>query len=193
MRIPRPKILSLPFLDDIEEKGVVKASTDLADDVVTRVTSGLNIGDIRGVLRGDPAVRPNPRLKPHAEGFWLHMKPTYYNNLMDGLYPTFRLGWLATFFLVWETLTGLYLMIFYTPSPLVAYENMLNILSNVPFGRWMRDTHKLGGELMVLIVVFHMIRTYVDGSYKRPRQFTWATGGILLILTLFVSWSHITL
>jgi quinol-cytochrome oxidoreductase complex cytochrome b subunit len=187
MRIPRPKILSLPFLDDIEEKGFVKASTDLANDVVTRVTSGLDITDIRGVLRGDPAARPNPRLTPHAEGFWLHMKPTYYNNLMDGLYPTFRLGWLATFFLVWETVTGLYLMIFYTPSPLVAYENMLNILSNVPFGRWMRDTHKLGGELMVLVVVFHMVRTYITGSYKRPRQFTWATGGILLILTLFVS------
>jgi hypothetical protein len=62
MRIPRPKILSLPFLDDIEEKGVVKASTDLADDVVTRVTSGLNITDVRGVLRGDAPPRPNPRL-----------------------------------------------------------------------------------------------------------------------------------
>ncbi|MFQ5922760.1 MAG: cytochrome bc complex cytochrome b subunit [Anaerolineales bacterium] len=187
MRFPRPKILSLPFLDDIEEKGVVRASTDLADDVVTRVTSGLNISDVRSVLRGDPPVRPNPRLTPHAEGFWLHMKPSYYNNLMDGLYPTFRLGWLATFFFAWETVTGLYLMVFYTPSPLVAYENMLNILSNVPFGRWMRDTHKLGGELMVLVVVFHMLRTFITSSYKRPRQFTWATGAVLLWLTLFIS------
>ncbi len=187
MRIPRPKILSLPFLDDIEEKGVVQASMDLADDTVTRITAGLNISDVRSVLRGDAPTRPNPRLTPHAEGFWLHMKPTFYNNLMDGLYPTFRLGWLATFFFAWETVTGLYLMVFYTPSPLVAYENMINILSNVPFGRWMRDTHKLGGELMVLVVVFHMLRTYITGSYKRPRQFTWATGAILLWLTLFVS------
>ena len=187
MRIPRPKILSLPFLDDIEEKGVVKASTDLADDVVTRVTSGLNTADLRGVMRGDPAPRPNPRMLPHAEGFWLHMKPTYYHNLVDGLWPTVRLGWLATFFFVWEVITGIYLMFFYTPSPLVAYENMLDILSNVPFGRWMRDTHKLGGELMVLVVVFHMVRTYLTGSYKKPRQFTWATGAILLWSTLFVS------
>ena len=107
MRIPRPKILSLPFLDDIEEKGVIKASTDLADDVVTRVTAGMGVSDVRGVLRGDPAPRPNPRLTPHAEGFWLHMKPTYYHNLVDGLYPTFRLGWLATFFLAVPAVLGL--------------------------------------------------------------------------------------
>ena len=187
MRIPRPKILSLPFLDDIEEKGVVKASADLVDDVVTRVTAGLNVSDVRAVLRGDPPARTNPRLTPHADGFWFHIRPGYYSKLQDGLYPTFRLGWLATFFFVWEILTGIYLMIFYTPSPPVAYENMLNILSNVPFGRWMRDTHKLGGELMVLLVVFHMLRTYITGSYKRPRQFAWATGALLLIFTLFVS------
>lgn len=187
MQIPIPKILHLPFLDDIKHKGVKKATTDLADDVVTRVTAGLTIEDVRSVLRGDPPTRPNPRLTPHAEGFWLHMKPTYYHNLVDGLYPTFRLGWLSTFFFAWEILTGIYLMVFYTPSPLVAYENMLNILSNVPFGRFMRDTHKLGGELMVLLVVLHMLRTFVTGSYKRPRQFTWATGAILLWLTLFVS------
>jgi len=117
MRIPRPKILSLPFLDDIEEKGVVKASADLVDDVVTRVTAGLNVSDVRGVLRGDAPARPNPRLTPHADGFWFHIRPGYYSKLQDGLYPTFRLGWLATFFFVWEILTGIYLMIFYTPSP----------------------------------------------------------------------------
>ena len=177
----------IPILDDIKQKGLKKALQDAADDVVTRVTAGLGPADIRSVLRDDPAPRPNPRMKPHDAGFWLHMKPTYYHNLVDGLYPTFRLGWLATFFFAWEILTGIYLMIFYTPSPLVAYENMLNILSNVPFGRWMRDTHKLGGELMVITVVLHMLRTFVTGSYKKPRQFTWATGGILLIVTLFIS------
>src|SRR5688572_32320065 len=104
----------------------------------------------RGVLRGDPAPRPNPRVKPHADGFWFHMRPTYYHNLVTGLYPSFRLGWLSTYFFAFEIITGLFLMVFYTPSPLVAYENMLDILSNVPFGRLMRDTHKLGAELMVI-------------------------------------------
>lgn len=176
-----------PFLDDVQAKGLRRALWDKADDVVTRITAGLNIADVRAVLRDDPARRPNPRLKPHADGFWLHMKPTYYNTLVDGLYPTFRLGWLSIFFFAFEIVTGVYLMIYYTPSPEIAYENMLGILGNVPFGRLMRDMHKLGGEAMCAVVLLHMVRTFVTGSYKKPRQFTWATGVILLALTLFVS------
>jgi ubiquinol-cytochrome c reductase cytochrome b subunit len=81
------------------------------------------------------------------------------------------------------------LMVFYTPSPDAAYGNMLNLLSNVPFGKTVRDIHRLGAELMVIVVVLHMARTFVTGSYKKPRQFTWFTGVILLGLTLFLSFS----
>jgi quinol-cytochrome oxidoreductase complex cytochrome b subunit len=181
--------LHLPFLDEIKAKGPRDALRDKADDIVTRVTAGMNIAAVRAVLRDDPPGRPNPRLTPHAEGFWLHMRPTYYHSLMDGLYPTFRLGWLSTFFFVFEILTGLFLMVFYTPSPEAAYTNMLNLLSNVPFGSLMRDLHKLGAEAMVVVVALHMVRTFVTGSYKKPRQFTWATGVILLGVTLILSFS----
>ena len=181
--------LHIPFLDEVKAKGVRNAVRDKADDVVTRVTAGLNASAVRAVLRDDPPGRPNPRLTPHAEGFWLHMRPTYYNNLMDGLYPTFRLGWLSTFFFVFEIVTGLFLMVYYTPSPLAAYQNMLNIMGGVPLGSLMRDLHKLGAEAMVVVVALHMLRTFLTGSYKKPRQFTWATGIVLLGVTLFLSFS----
>jgi len=80
-------------------------------------------------------------------------------------------------------------MIFYTPSPLVAYSDMVTILSNVPLGQFMRDLHRLGAEGMVLIVTLHMLRTFLTGSYKKPRQFTWFTGVVLFLLTLFLSFS----
>ncbi len=150
-----------PIVDDIKKKGFLPALLYKTNEAVERVTAGLDIEDIRSVLRGDPAPRPNPRVKPHADGFWFHMRPTYYHNLVTGLYPSFRLGWLSTYFFAFEIITGLFLMIFYTPSPLVAYENMLNILGNVPFGRLMRDLHKLGAELMVIVVLLHMARTYL--------------------------------
>lgn len=181
--------LNIPFLDDVKAKGLKKTLKDTADDVFTRATAGINPSDFRSMLRDDPPGRPNPRLKPHAEGFWLHMRPTYYHNLVNGIYPTFRLGWLSTFFFAFEIVTGVFLMFWYTPSPLVAYENMLNILSNVPFGRLLRDMHKLGAELMVAIVALHMLRTFITGSYKKPRQFTWITGVVLLAVTLFLSFS----
>jgi quinol-cytochrome oxidoreductase complex cytochrome b subunit len=184
-------ILPFPtFLDDIAEKGFKKAVYEGIDDIVERITSGMNVQDIREALRGEaPTRRPNPRLQPHADGFWLHMRPSYFHKDMSGLYPTFRLGWLSTYFVFFETITGIILMVWYTPSPDVAYENMLNILGNVPLGQYMRDLHRLGAEAMVLIVVLHMLRTFFTGSYKKPRQFTWFTGVILLISTLFLSFS----
>lgn len=181
--------LHLPILDDIKQKGLKPAMLAKVDEGVNRFTAGLGIADIRSVLRGDPAPRPNPRVKPHADGFWFHMRPTYYHNLVTPLYPEFRLGWLSVYFMVFETLTGVFLMLFYTPSPTLAFENMLNILSNVPLGLFMRDLHKFGAEGMVLVVALHMLRTYLTGNYKKPRQFTWFTGVILLLVTLLLSFS----
>jgi ubiquinol-cytochrome c reductase cytochrome b subunit len=99
------------------------------------------------------------------------------------------LGLLSTYLFVIELITGLLLMIWYAPSPERAYEDMIRLLSNVPFGQFLRDLHRLGAEAMVAIVTAHMVRTYLTGSYKAPRQFTWFSGVILLVLTLFLSFS----
>ena len=136
-----------------------------------------------------PGRRPNPRLTPHADGFWLHMRPSYFNRDVTGMYPTFRLGWLSSYFVWFETITGILLMLWYTPSPEIAYGDMLTILSNVPLGQLMRDMHRLGAEFMVAVVAMHMMRTWITGSYKKPRQFTWFTGLLLLVITGFLSFS----
>ncbi len=184
-------ILPFPsFLDDVKEKGFKKAVFEGIDDSVERLTAGLNVQDLREAFRGEnPGRRPNPRLTPHADGFWLHMRPSYFNRDVTGMYPSFRLGWLSTYFVFFETITGILLMLWYTPSPEIAYGDMLTILSNVPLGQLMRDMHRLGAEFMVAVVALHMMRTWITGSYKKPRQFTWFTGLLLLVLTGFLSFS----
>ncbi len=184
-------VLPFPsFLDDVKEKGFKKAVFEGINEVVERATAGMNVQDIREALRGEaPSRKPNPRLQPHADGFWLHMRPSYFHKSVTGIYPEFRLGWLSTYFVVFETITGIFLMVWYTPSPEVAYANMISIMSAVPLGQFMRDLHRLGAEAMVLIVTLHMLRTFFTASYKKPRQFTWFTGVILLGLTLFLSFS----
>ena len=177
------------FVDQVKEMGLKQATIAKVDDAVERLTAGLNVNDIRAMLRGDEPRRPNPRLRPHADGFWLHIRPSFYHTEVTHIYPTFRLGWLSTFMFVWETITGIFLMVFYTPSPDVAYQDMWNIMSNVPLGLMMRHMHRLGAEVMVLVVALHMTRTFVTGSYKKPRQFTWFTGMILLVMTLVLSFS----
>jgi quinol-cytochrome oxidoreductase complex cytochrome b subunit len=178
-----------PLIKSLREKGLKTTVAETLDDVVFRLTPGINIGELRGMLRGDPPGRPNPRLRPHADGAILHMRPGYYNELVTGLYPTFRLGWLSVYFFLLETLTGIFLMVFYAPSGRTAYHDMLTILSNVPFGQFTRDLHRLGAEAMVIIVAAHMLRTFLTASYKRPRGFTWATGVLLLFFTLGLSYT----
>ena len=96
---------------------------------------------------------------------------------------------LSTYLFFIEIVTGLILMIWYAPTPERAYADMVRLLSNVPMGQLMRDIHRLAAEAMVIVVVLHMFRTFLTGSYKKPRQFTWLTGLVLLGATLFLSFS----
>lgn len=175
--------------EDVQKKGFLSSANAVAEDVFTRVTAGISPREFRSMLRGDPPGRPNPRLKPHSDAFLLHIKPTYYHESVTRFTHTFRLGLLSTYLFLVELITGLILMIWYAPSPERAYVDMIRLLSNVPFGQFMRDLHRIGAEMMVAIVTLHMVRTYLTGSYKAPRQFTWFTGVILLVVTLFLSFS----
>src|SRR3972149_743682 len=154
-----------------------------------RSPAGLDINAIRGVLRGDPAPKPNPRVKPHTEGAWFHVWPSFYHVEITKIFPTFRLGLISTALFLIEFITGLFLMLFYTPAPTAAYNDMLRILSNVPLGMLVRDIHRLAAEGMVLAVALHMWRTFLTGSYKKPRQFTYHTGVWLLLFTLLLSFT----
>jgi ubiquinol-cytochrome c reductase cytochrome b subunit len=182
-------VIGEKLVKQLRTVGVKGTVAQRLDDAFTRFTAGLTWNDVRGVLRGDPPAKPNPRVKPHTESFWYHIRPTFYHEAVTTLYPTFRLGLLSAVFFTWEIITGLFLMIFYTPSPAAAYTNMIDIITNVPFGKFMRDLHRIGAEGMVIVVTLHMMRTFITASYKKPRQFTWFTGCILLVITLFLSFS----
>jgi quinol-cytochrome oxidoreductase complex cytochrome b subunit len=161
-----------------------------AHQTTRAVLAGIGLDEARAILRGDPPTeKPNPRYKSQVKSFLLHLRPKYYQRASTSFTHTFRLGWLTTYFFVIEIITGIFLMIFYTPSPQRAYLDMLEILSNVPFGLYMRDMHRLAAEGMVAAVSLHALRVFLTGSYKHPRQFTWLTGVVLLITTLFLSFS----
>jgi len=42
---------------------------------------------------------------------------------------------------------------------------------------------------MVITVMVHMFRVFMTGSYKRPREFNWSIGVILLVFTLLLSFT----
>lgn len=165
-----------------------KKITVAADQRVRAITAGLGLNELRAVMRGDPPTeKPNPRYKVHTTSFIFHIRPRYYEKGSTIFAHTFRLGFFTTFFFFVEVITGLILMIYYTPSPSEAYSSILNLMSGVPFGQVLRDLHRLGSEGMVIFAFLHMLRTFLTGSYKKERSFTWLTGVVLLGLTLFLA------
>ena len=147
-----------------------KASAAI-DNRVRIITAGLGLKELRAVMRGDPPTeKPNPRYKVHTTSFLFHIRPRYYEAGSTIFTHTFRLGFFTSFFFFVEAITGLILMIYYTPSPEKAYQSVLNLMSNVPFGQLLRDVHRLGAEAMVIFTFLHMLRTFLTGSYKKERS-----------------------
>lgn len=96
----------------------------------------------------------------------------------------FTLGSASLFLAVMQFITGMLLTFYYVPSPEKAYDSIQYIMTGVPFGWLIRGIHHWGASLMVLIVFFHMLRTFFFAAYKYPRELTWITGVVLLIMVL---------
>jgi quinol-cytochrome oxidoreductase complex cytochrome b subunit len=94
------------------------------------------------------------------------------------------LGSASLFLFVMQGLTGIFLSVYYTPSPDHAYDSIQYIMNGVAFGWLIRGIHHWGASLMVIVVFIHMIRVFVTASYKYPRELTWLIGAGLLLCTL---------
>ncbi len=123
------------------------------------------------------------------------------NNVLYHLHPvkvkrhgvklsyTLCLGGLSFFLFILLTITGIFLMFYYTPSAETAYADIEALSTSVAFGSLVRNMHRWGAHLMVLSVFLHMSRVFYHGAYKPPREFNWVVGVILLLLTLLLSFS----
>mgnify|MGYP002632664376 CR=1 FL=1 len=83
-----------------------------------------------------------------------------------------------------QVVTGTLLAFVYVPSGSQAYETLMYLSFQQPLGWYLRGLHFWGSNFMVGIMCLHMTQVFLFGAYKYPREVTWISGCILMIITL---------
>ncbi len=130
-----------------------------------------------------------------VSNFILHWFPAkVYKPSLDWNY-SFWLGTASAALFLLLTLSGLPLMFLYVPSVERAYQSVKDIEFVISFGFWIRAVHRISAHLMVAVVFLHLVRVFLTGAYKngagrgQQREWNWVIGVVMLLLTLFLSFT----
>jgi ubiquinol-cytochrome c reductase cytochrome b subunit len=133
----------------------------------------------------------NEASKPASSGFW--NERTGWRTLKEfllleplpgGARWAAAFGSLLLFTFVVQVVTGILLSMNYAPSEKTAWSSVNFIQNEVPLGAFIRAVHHWGSSAMVILLLVHLVQVFVWGAYKRPREFTWMVGVLLLFCTL---------
>ncbi len=93
------------------------------------------------------------------------------------------LGSSLLFVFALQMATGILLTLYYAPVPDHAYQSVKYIQEEALFGSFVRGLHHWGATFMVVLVSLHMLRVFVFGAYKKPREIVWLVGvGLFLVV-----------
>ena len=90
-------------------------------------------------------------------------------------------GIVLTFCLVLQIITGIVLVMHYTPHVDYAFDSVEHIMRDVNGGWAIRYIHANGASLFFIAVYMHIFRGLYYGSYKEPREVTWIIGMLIYL------------
>ena len=142
----------------------------------------------KSIFRHDIPRDERGRAQVVLTNVFLHLHPVRTPKSGIRVRYTWCMGGLTFFIFMVEVVTGILLMFYYRPTLEYAYTDIIDLGEQVPLGI-MREIHRWGAPLMIITVWLHMLRVFMTGSYKPPREFNWGVGVILLTLTLLLSFT----
>src|SRR6516225_2416329 len=116
---------------------------------------------------------------------WTLLKQTLFlEPLPGGSRWAAAFGSLLLFCFVLQVVTGVLLSMNYAPSVETAWASVNFIQEDVALGSFIRALHHWGSSAMIVLLLLHLVQVFVWGAYKKPREFTWMVGVLLLLCIL---------
>ena len=106
----------------------------------------------------------------HAHSFWYYW------------------GGISLFLFIVQCFTGILLLVYYRPGA-DAYESVRQITFVMHFGWLIRSAHSWSANLMMFAILVHMFSVFFMKAYRRPREFGWLSGMVLLALAAVFGFS----
>jgi quinol-cytochrome oxidoreductase complex cytochrome b subunit len=131
--------------------------------------------------------KPADEQKGHRRYFrslLLHFRPRVVPERTLRFSLTWGLGGMAAVLVFLLFGTGLMLKFVYEPFPGRAYDSILHLQQNIPFGQLIRNIHHWSANGLLIIAFLHFLRVFFTGAFVAPRQFNWIIGLALFAAVL---------
>ncbi|WP_068086359.1 cytochrome b [Polycladidibacter stylochi] len=93
-------------------------------------------------------------------------------------------GGIAFAVLVAQIITGIVLVMHYTPHETLAFASVEHIMRDVNYGWLVRYLHANGASFFFIAVYIHILRGLYYGSYKAPREISWILGVLIFLVMM---------
>jgi quinol-cytochrome oxidoreductase complex cytochrome b subunit len=100
------------------------------------------------------------------------------------LNPIYWLGLLLALTFAMQGATGMFMLLYYVPTPAGAYSSTTYIINSVPLGQLVETLHLYTAYAMILLAFLHLVRNYFGSAHKEKRVLMWLAGIILGVTVL---------
>ena len=99
------------------------------------------------------------------------------------------LGLLTLVLFLFQMVTGVLLAFYYQPAPAMAYSSVLTIIQEATLGWYIHQMHYWGSNVLIALLLLRMVRLFLHGVYRAPRELIWMLGGLLVGLSVYAGLS----
>lgn len=152
------------------------------------------LADAMGPAAGAPGSHPPPppvrgaRLLAAGDGLATRLDAMLERWLPRALNPLAQLGPATNVLLILATVSGVLMLIWYSPSVQQAWHSLAD-LGPRSLGGFVRSVHRYSSDLLMLLILLHALRTFLARKFAGARWLAWTSGIVLLGVVWFIGWT----